>query len=83
MSNGVNRGVLQGRLQKTLTVFEADFWSCVDALPPIGRHAGPEVLGLYRKRPSVKRQHDFDVWGRFRYSDLKEAAGTGDAMGFE
>jgi len=31
----------------------------------------PEVMGVS------------DVWGRFRYSGLKEAAGTANAMGFE
>jgi hypothetical protein len=31
-----------------------------------------------------KSHHDFDVWGRFRYSDLKEAAlFAADAMGFQ
>jgi len=49
----------------------------------VGRRRGPEVLGLYRKRPARKGSYDFDVLGRFRYSDLKEAAGTANAMGFE
>ena len=38
-------------------------------------NAGPEVLVLYRKRESASRTHDHGVFARFRYNDLKEAAG--------
>ena len=38
---------------------------------------GPEVLGLYRKRPLRGSVNHIGVGGRFRYSDLKEAAGYG------
>jgi hypothetical protein len=38
---------------------------------------GPEVLGLYRKRPLRGIMNHIGVRGRFRYSDLKEAAGYG------
>jgi hypothetical protein len=49
-----------------------------------GSYAGPEVLGLDRKRPRRNRSLILaSVGGRFRYSDLKEAAGAADAMGFE
>ena len=37
----------------------------------------PEVLGLYRKRPLRGSVNHIGVGGRFRYSDLKEAAGYG------
>src|SRR5208337_1200975 len=37
----------------------------------------PEVLGLYRKRPLRGSVDHMGVGGRFRYSDLKEAAGYG------
>ena len=36
-----------------------------------------EVLGLYRKRPLRGIMNHIGVGGRFRYSDLKEAAGYG------
>ena len=37
----------------------------------------PEVLGLYRKRPLRGSMNHIGVCGRFRYSDLKEAARYG------
>jgi len=39
--------------------------------------SGLEVLGLYRKRPLRGSVNHIGVGGRFRYSDLKEAAGYG------
>ena len=42
-----------------------------------GRTYFPEVLGLYRKRPLRGSVNHIGVGGRFRYSDLKEAAGYG------
>src|SRR5208337_5450545 len=42
-----------------------------------GRRQGGEVLGLYRKRPLRGSVDHIGVRGRFRYSDLKEAAGYG------
>jgi len=36
-----------------------------------------EFLGLYRKRPLRGSVNHIGVGGRFRYSDLKEAAGYG------
>ena len=39
--------------------------------------SSPEVLGLYRKRPLRGIMNHIGVRGRFRYSDLKEAAGYG------
>ena len=47
-------------------------WASTDS-----RRRGPEVLGLYRKRPLRGIMNHIEVRGRFRYSDLKEAAGYG------
>src|SRR5271166_5381843 len=40
-------------------------------------HGFVQVLGLYRKRPLRGIMNHVGVFGRFRYSDLKEAAGYG------
>jgi len=50
-----------------------------------GKLAGsvPTSLRAVSEAPKREKGRAVVVWGRFRYSDLKEAAGTADAMGFE